>query len=157
MSSYITYRIKNAVIVLVLLVLVLLSCTVLSGCCRKQYTQHHSSIVLDSITKRKIDTYIFRGIQHYVYDTTVIVINTTGDTVRTDHRSDSRYYQEDERQQDTIYIETVRRDTVIATQDVIVKNELNKSQKFFVWWGVAVMGLIVGYILYKIFKLFRVQ
>lgn len=156
MPSYITYRIKNAVIVLVLLVLVLLSFTVLSGCCRKQYTQHHSSIVLDSTTKSKIDTYIFKGIKYYVYDTTVIVINTTGDTVRTDHRSDSRYYQENEQQQDTTYIEKVQRDTVIATQDVIVKNELNKSQKFFVWWGVAVMALIVGYILYKIFKLFRV-
>lgn len=156
MPSYITYRIKNAVIVLVLIVFVLFSCTVLPGCCRKQYTQHHSSIVLDSTQYNKIDTYIFKGIKHYVYDTTVITLNTTGDTVRTDHRSDSRYYQEEERQQDTIYIEKVQRDTVIATQDVIVKNELNKSQKFFVWWGVIVMVLIVGYILYKIFKLFRV-
>lgn len=155
MSSYITYRIKNAVIVLVLFVVLLSGC-VLSGCCRKQYTQHHSSIVLDSTTTNKIDTYIFKGIKHYVYDTTVIVVNTTGDTVRTDHRSDSRYFQEDERQQDTIYIEKVQRDTVIATQDVIVKNELNKLQKFFVWLGVIVMVLIVGYILYKIFKLFRV-
>ncbi len=155
MPSYITYRIKNAVIVVVLLV-VLLSCCVLSGCCRKQYTQHHSSIVLDSMQYNKIDTYIFKGIKHYVYDTTVIVINTTGDTVRTDHRSDSRYYQENERQQDTTYIEIVRQDTVIVTQDVIVKNELNKTQKFFVWWGVGVMVAILGFILYKIFKIFRV-
>ena len=142
------------VIVLVLIVFVLFSCTVLPGCCRKQYTQHHSSIVLDSTQYNKIDTYIFKGIKHYVYDTTVIVVNTTGDTVRTDHRSDSRYYQEDERQQDTIYIEKVQRDTVIAAQDVIVKNELNKSQKFFVWWGVSVMVVIVVYVIYKLFKLF---
>lgn len=156
MPSYITHRNKNAVIVLALLVLALFSCTVLSGCCRKQYTQHHSSIVLDSIKTNKIDTYIFKGIKHYVYDTTVIVVNTTGDTVRTDHKSDSRYYQENERQQDTTYIERVRQDTVIVTQDVIVKNELNKTQKFFVWWGVGVMVAILGYLLYKIFILFRV-
>lgn len=142
------------VIVLVLIVFVLFSCTVLPGCCRKQYTQHHSSIVLDSTQYNKIDTYIFKGIKHYVYDTTVIVINTTGDTVRTDHRSDSRYYQEEERQQDTTHIETVQRDTIIATQDVIVKNELNKSQKFFVWCGVIVMVVIVVYVIYKLFKLF---
>lgn len=152
MSSVKSYK---QVIVLVLFVVLLSSC-VLSGCCRKQYTQHHSSIVLDSTQYNKIDTYIFKGIKHYVYDTTVIVVNTTGDTVRTDHRSDSRYFQEEEQQQDTIYIESVRRDTVIVTQDVIVKNELNKLQKFFVWLGVIVMVLIVGYILYKIFKLFRV-
>jgi hypothetical protein len=127
---------------------------VLPGCCRKQYTQHHSSIVLDSTQYNKIDTYIFKGIKHYVYDTTVIVINTTGDTVRTDHRSDSRYYQEEERQQDTIYIEKVKQDTVYIAQDVVVKNELNKSQKFFVWWGVIVMVLIVVYVIYKFFKLF---
>lgn len=140
------------VIVYVLLALVLLGCTVLSGCCRNQYTQHHSSIVLDSTRYNKIDTYIYKGIKHYVYDTTVIVVNTTGDTISKDHRSDSRYYQEDERQQDTIYIEKVRQDTVYIAQDVVVKNELNKTQKFFVWWGVAVMALIVGYVLYKIFK-----
>lgn len=154
MPSYITYRIKNAVIVLVLVVL--LSGCVLSGCCRKQYTQHHSSIVLDSTRYNKIDTYIYKGIKHYVYDTTVIVINTTGDTVRTDHRSDSRYYQENEEKQDTTYIEKVRQDTVIVTQDVIVKNELNKTQKFFVWWGVGVMVVVVGFVLFKIFNLFRV-
>ena len=142
------------VIVLVLIVFVLFSCTVLPGCCRKQYTQHHSSIVLDSTQYNKIDTYIFKGIKHYVYDTTVIVINTTGDTVSTDHRSDSRYYQEEERQQDTIYIEKTRQDTVYIAQDVVVKNELNKSQKFFVWWGVIVMVVIVVYVIYKLFKLF---
>lgn len=155
MPSYITYRIKKAVIVLVSFV-VLLSCIVLSGCCREQYTQHYSSIVLDSIKTNKIDTYIFKGIKHYVYDTTVIVVNTAGDTVRTDHRSDSRYYQEDERQQDTIYIEKTRQDTVIVNQGVIVKNELNKTQKFFVWWGVAVMVAIVCWFLFKLFKLFSV-
>lgn len=143
------------VIVYVLLVLVLLGCTVLfGGCCRKQYTQYHSSIVLDSTRYNKIDTYIYKGIKHYVYDTTVIVVNTAGDTISKDHRSDSRYYQEDERQQDTIYIEKVRQDTVYIAQDVVVKNELNKTQKFFVWWGVIVMALIVVYVLYKIFKQF---
>lgn len=154
MPSYITYRIKNAVIVLVLVVL--LSGCVLSGCSKKQYTQHHSSIVLDSIKTKNIDTYIFKGIKYYVYDTTVIVVNTNGDTVRTDHRSDSRYFQEDKEKQDTTYIEKVQRDTVIVTQDVIVKNELNKSQKFFVWWGVGVMVVVVGWFLFKLFKLFRV-
>lgn len=154
MPSYITYRIKNAVIVLVLVVL--LSGCVLSGCCRKQYTQHHSSIVLDSIKTKNIDTYIFKGIKYYVYDTTVIVVNTNGDTVRTDHRSDSRYFQEDKEKQDTTYIEKVQRDTVIVTQNVVVKNELNKSQKFFVWWGVGVMVVVVGWFLFKLFKLFRV-
>ncbi len=140
--------------VIILVVLVLFSCTVLSGCCRKQYTQHHSSIVLDSTRYNKIDTYIYKGIKHYVYDTTVVVVNTDGDTISKDHRTDSRYYQENERQQDTTYIEIVRQDTIYITQDVIVKNELNKTQKFFVWWGVAVMALIVVYVLYKIFKLF---
>jgi hypothetical protein len=129
---------------------------VLSGCCRKQYTQHHSSIALDSTQYNKIDTYIFKGIKHYVYDTIVFVINTSGDTVRTDHRSDSRYFQEDKEKQDTTYIEKVQRDTIIVTQDVIIKNELNKSQKFFVWWGVGVMVVVVGYVLFKLFKLFRV-
>ena len=151
MSSYITHRNKNAVIVVVLVVLVLFSCCVLPGCCRIQYTQHHSSIVLDSIRYNKIDMYIYKGIKHYVYDTTVIVINTTGDTVRTDHRSDSRYFQEDKEKQDTTYIEVVRQDTVIVTQDIIVKNELNKTQKFFVWFGVIVM---IGSLLFILFKLF---
>lgn len=141
-------------VIVLALIVVLLSCCVLSGCSRKQYTQHHSSIVLDSIKTNKIDTYIFKGIKHYVYDTTIFVVNTIGDTLRTDHRSDSRYYQEDERQQDTIYIEKVKQDTVIANQDVIVKNELNKTQKFFVWWGVIAIVLIIGYVIYKIFKLF---
>lgn len=156
MSSYFTYRIKNAVIVLVALTVVLLSGTVLPGCCRKQYTQHHSSIVLDSIKTNTINTYLFRGIKYYVYDTTVIVVNTTGDTVRTDHRSDSRYFQEDKEKQDTTSIEKVRQDTVIATQDIIVKNELNKTQKFFFWFGISMMLLIFGYVLFKLFKLFRV-
>lgn len=111
---------------------------------------------MDSNRLNKIDTYIFKGIKHYVYDTTVVTLNTAGDTVRTDHRSDSRYYQEDERQQDTIYIEKVSVDTVYMAQDAIVKNELNKTQKFFVWWGVAVTVAIVCWFLFKLFKLFRV-
>ena len=150
MSSVKTYKSKIVVIVL----LVLLG-SVLWGCSRKQYTQQHSSIVIDSNRLNKIDTYLFQGIKHYVYDTTIVTLNTAGDTVRTDHRSDSRYYQEEQQKQDTVYIEKVSVDTVYMNQGVIVKNELNKTQKFFVWWGVAVMVAIVGWFLFKLFNLFR--
>lgn len=153
MSSYITYRIKNAVIVLVLLLVILLSCTVLCGCCRKQYSQHTSSVVMKD--KKTIDTYLFKGIKHYVYDTTVIVINTTGDTVRTDHRSNNRYFQSDEREHELNSI--TQRDTTIYITETIVKNELNKTQRFFFWFGIIGVILIIGLIIYKIFKLFRVQ
>lgn len=153
MSSYITYRIKNAVIVLVLLLVILLSCTVLCGCCRKQYSQHTSSVVMKD--QKTIDTYLFKGIKHYVYDTTVIVINTTGDTVRTDHRSNNRYFQSDEREHELNSI--TQRDTTIYITETIVKNELNKTQRFFFWFGIIGVILIIGLIIYKIFKLFRVQ
>lgn len=153
MSSNCTYRIKNAVIVLVLLLVILLSCTVLCGCCRKQYSQHTSSVVMKD--KKTIDTYLFKGIKHYVYDTTVIVINTTGDTVRTDHRSDNRYFQSDEREHELN--STTQRDTTIYITETIVKNELNKTQRFFFWFGIIGVILIIGLIIYKIFKLFRVQ
>lgn len=105
--------------------------------------------------QKTIDTYLFKGVKHYVFDTTVIIINsTTGDTLSQDHRTDSRYYQEDEGRRDSISVS--QKDTTIYVTETIVKNELNKPQKFFFWVGILAMILIVGIILYKIFNLFRV-
>lgn len=153
MSSYITYRIKNAVIVLVIIKVVTLSMLCLCGCCRKQYTQHTSSVVMQD--KNTIDTYLFKGVKHYVFDTTIIVVSSvTGDTLSKDHRTDSRYYQADEREQESTSI--TQNDTTIYVTETIVKNELNKPQRFFFWFGIISMILIIGYIIYKIFKIFRV-
>lgn len=153
MSSYSTYRIKKAVIVLVIIKVVTLSMLCLCGCCRKQYTQHTSSVVMQD--KKTIDTYLFKGVKHYVFDTTVIVVSSiNGDTLSKDHRTDSRYYQADEREQESTSV--IQNDTTINITETIVKNELNKPQRFFFWFGILCMILIVGYFLYKIFKIFRV-
>lgn len=123
------------------------------GCCRKQYAHHTSSVVIQD--QKTIDTYLFKGVKHYVFDTTVIIINsTTGDTLSQDHRTDSRYYQEDEGRRDSTSV--TQNDTTIYVTETIVKNELNKPQRFFFWVGILAMILIVGIILYKIFNLFRV-
>lgn len=140
------------VIVLVLIVVILLSGTVLSGCCREQYTQHHSSIVLDSNRLNKINTYLFNGIKHYIYDSTIVVVNTTGDTVRTDHRSDSRYYQETQEKIDTVYIEIIKTDTIYSDEKIVVKYEMNNFHRVFFYLGV----LFVSYIIYKVINIFKV-
>lgn len=140
------------VIVLVLIVVVLLSGTVLSGCSRKQYTQHHSSIVLDSNRLNKINTYLFNGIKHYIYDSTIVVVNTTGDTIRTDHRSDSRYYQETQEKIDTVYIEIIKTDTIYSDEKNVVKYEMSNFHRVFFYLGV----LFLLFIIYKIINLFKV-
>lgn len=140
------------VIVLVLIVVILLSGTVLPGCSRKQYTQHHSSKVLDSNRLNKINTYLFNGIKHYIYDSTIVVVNTTGDTVRTDHRSDSRYYQETHEKIDTVYIEIIKTDTIYSDEKIIVKYEMSNFHRVFFYLGV----LFVSYIIYKIINIFKV-
>lgn len=140
------------VIVLVLIVVVLLSGTVLSGCCREQYTQHHSSIVLDSNRLNKINTYLFNGIKHYIYDSTIVVVNTTGDTVRTDHRSDSRYYQETQEKIDTVYIEIIKTDTIYSDEKIVVKYEMSNFHRVFFYLGV----LFLLFVIYKIINLFKV-
>lgn len=140
------------VIVLVLIVVVLLSGTVLSGCSRKQYTQHHSSIVLDSNRLNKINTYLFNGIKHYIYDSTIVVVNTTGDTVRTDHRSDSRYYQETQEKIDTVYIEIIKTDTIYSDEKIVVKYEMSNFHRVFFYLGV----LFLLFVIYKIINLFKV-
>ena len=140
------------VIVLVLIVVVLLSGTVLSGCSRKQYTQHRSSIVLDSNRLNKINTYLFNGIKHYIYDSTIVVVNTTGDTIRTDHRSDSRYYQETQEKIDTVYIEIIKTDTIYSDEKIVVKYEMSNFHRVFFYLGV----LFVLFVIYKIINLFKV-
>lgn len=140
------------VIVLVLIVVILLSGTVLSGCSRKQYTQHRSSIVLDSNRLNKINTYLFNGIKHYIYDSTIVVLNTTGDTVRTDHRSDSRYYQETQEKIDTVYIEIIKTDTIYSDEKIVVKYEMSNFHRVFFYLGV----LFLLFVIYKIINLFKV-
>lgn len=140
------------VIVLVLIVVILLSGTVLSGCSRKQYTQHHNSIVLDSNRLNKINTYLFNGIKHYIYDSTIVVLNTTGDTVRTDHRSDSRYYQETQEKIDTVYIEIIKTDTIYSDEKIVVKYEMSNFHRVFFYLGV----LFLLFVIYKIINLFKV-
>lgn len=140
------------VIVLVLIVVVLLSGTVLSGCSRKQYTQHHSSIVLDSNRLNKINTYLFNGIKHYIYDSTIVVVNSAGDTVRTDHRSDSRYYQETQEKIDTVYIEIIKTDTIYSDEKIVVKYEMSNFHRVFFYLGV----LFLLFVIYKIINLFKV-
>ena len=140
------------VIVLVLIVVILLSGTVLSGCSRKQYTQHRSSIVLDSNRLNKINTYLFNGIKHYIYDSTIVVVNTTGDTIRTDHRSDSRYYQETQEKIDTVYIEIIKTDTIYSDEKIVVKYEMSNFHRVFFYLGV----LFVLFVIYKIINLFKV-
>lgn len=140
------------VIVLVLIVVILLSGTVLSGCSRKQYTQHQSSIVLDSNRLNKINTYLFNGIKHYIYDSTIVVVNTTGDTVRTDHRSDSRYYQETQEKIDTVYIEIIKTDTIYSDEKIVVKYEMSNFHRVFFYLGV----LFLLFVIYKIINLFKV-
>ncbi len=151
MPSNRTYRIQNAVIVLVILMLVL-SMLCMCGCCRKQYTQHTSSVVLKE--QQTIDTYLFKGIKHFVYDTTIVVISDdTGDTIRTDHRSDSRYFQEDNQKQENTQI--AQNDTTTNTTEIIIKNELNKIQRFFFVIGILSVIIAICYIAFILFKLFK--
>lgn len=107
--------------------------------------------------KQTIDTYLFKGVKHYVFDTTVIVVSSiNGDTLSKDHRTDSRYYQENEREQESTSMIQNDTTTTIKVTETIVTNELNKPQRFFFIFGIISMILIIGYIIYKLFKIFRV-
>lgn len=151
MSSNCTHRIQIAVIVLVILVL-MLSMLCMCGCCRKQYTQHTSSVVMQE--QKTIDTYLFKGVKHYVFDTTVIVVDqSTGDTISKDHRIDSRYYQEKDREQETNEIN--KNDSIIYQTQTIIENKLNKTQYFFYLTGIFSILLVISYIIYKLFNLFK--
>ena len=97
---------------------------------------------------------MYRGIAVIHYDTTVIVVNEIGDTLRTDHTSRTDTYQEREQRNDSIVEQ--RTDSIKYETITITTNKLNKTQKFFFWFGIGAMILIIGYLTLKILKTLRV-
>lgn len=138
---------------IVAIALVVLSLLLVVGCCREQYTYQHSTVTTENA--KIIDTYLYKGIKTYYYDTTVIILNEIGDTLKKEHNTHREIErdQEKETKRDSVYIQEI--DTVYLEQSVVVTNKMNKGQRFFFWIGVIVVLVLVGWACFKIIKIFK--
>lgn len=127
-------------------ILSMCSCSV-----RRQTAQQHiKTVTLNS--DRTIDNYQYRGVKMFVYDTTVIVIRERGDTVRTDHRSNTIIDTETEQIRDTVYINTS--DSIQTITNTVVRNELSKTQRLIYNAGLLFIGCIIAAVIFIIIKVF---
>lgn len=118
----------------------------MAGCSTPKETVQYKFASMQN--ERTIDNYLFQGVKMFVYDTTVVVMKETGDTLRTDRSTTRSLAQETIIKTDTVYIS--KTDTIQAETQYIVKREMNGLQKTFFYIGIIAVSMLAVYIIRKI-------
>lgn len=118
----------------------------MAGCSTPKETVQYKFASMQN--ERTIDNYLYQGVKMFVYDTTVVVMKETGDTLRTDRSTTRSLAQETIIKTDTVYIS--KTDTIQAETQYIVKREMNGLQKTFFYIGIIAVSMLAVYIIRKI-------